>query len=131
MEEMHNEIGRLNPKKATTFKNIPAMLFKSSSNIYSESMQLIFNDCIQNCVFPDLLKLADVTCLHKSEEKTRKKNYRPVSVLPTVYRVFERLVDKQITNYIEPYLSALLCDFRKGFNAQHALVRILENWKKN
>ena len=73
MEEMHNEIGRHNPKKATTFKNIPAKVLKSSSNICSESMQLIFNDCTQNDVFPDLLKLADVTFLHKSEEKTRKK----------------------------------------------------------
>ena len=126
---MHTEIGRLNPKKATTFKNIPAKLLKSSSEICSESMQVIFNDCIQNDVFPDLLKLADVTSLHKTEEKTRKKNYRPVSVLPTVSKVFERLLDKQIIDYMTPYLSSLLCGFRKGYNAQHALVRMLEKWK--
>ena len=38
-------------------------------------------------------------------------------------------MDEQITNYIEPYLSALLCGFRKGYNAQHTLVRMLEKWK--
>ena len=129
LEQMHTEIGRLNPKKATTFKNIPAKVLKSSSEICSESMQLIFNDCIQNGLFPDLLKLADVTPLHKKEEKTRKKNYRPVSVLPTVSKVFERLLDKQIIDYMGPYLSSLLCGFRKGYNAQHALVRMLEKWK--
>ena len=80
---MHTEIGILDPNKATTFENIPAKVLKSSSEICSESMQLIFNDCVQNGLFPDLLKLADVTFLHKTEEKTRKKNYRPVSVLPT------------------------------------------------
>ena len=92
-------------------------------------MQVIFNDCIQNGVLPDLLKLADVTSLHKTEEKTRKTNYRPVSVLPTVSRVFERLLDKQIIDYMTSYLSSLLCGFRKGYNAQHALVRMLEKLK--
>ena len=126
---MHTEIGRLNPRKATTFKNIPAKLLKSSSEICSESMQLIFNDCVQNGLFPDLLKLADVTPLHKKEEKARKKNYRSVSVLPTVSKVFERLLDKQIIDYMGPYLSSLFCGFRKGYTAQHVLVRMLEKWK--
>ena len=43
LEQMHTEIGRLDPKKATTFKNIPARVLKSSSEICSESLQLIFN----------------------------------------------------------------------------------------
>ena len=129
LEQMHTEIGRLNPKEATTFNNIPAKVLKSSSEICSESLQLIFNDCVQNGLFPDLLKLADVTSLHKTEEKTRKKNYRPVSVLPTVSKVFERLLDKQIISYMVPYLSSLLCGFCKVYDAQHALVRMLEKWK--
>ena len=67
-------------------------------------------------MFPDLLKLADVISLHKTEEKTRKKNYRSVSVLPTVSKVFERLLEKHIIDYMTPYLSSLLCGFRKGYN---------------
>ena len=85
-------------------------------------MQLIFNDCVQIGLFPDLLKLADVTSLHRKEEKTGKKKYGPVSVLPTVSKVFERLLDKQIIDCMGPYLSSLLCGFCKGYNAQHALV---------
>ena len=72
LEQMHTEIGRLNPKKVTTFKNIPAKVLKSSSKICSESMQLIFNDSVQNGLFPDLLKLADVTPLHKRRRKPGK-----------------------------------------------------------
>ena len=93
---MHTEIGRLNPKKATTFKNIPSKVLKNSSEMCSASMQLIFNDCVQNGLFPALLKLADVSSLHKIEEKTRKKNYRIVNILPTVSKGFERLLDEQI-----------------------------------
>ena len=129
LEQMDNEIRRLNPKKVTTFKNIPAKVLKSNSDVCSVSLQLIFNNCIENGLFPDSLKLADITSLHKMDEKTRKKNYRPVSVLPTVSKVFERIMDRQITAYISSYLSSLLCGFRKGYNTQHALIRMLEKWK--
>ena len=80
LEQMHSEIEGLNSKEATTFGNIPTRVLKNSFDICSESMQLIFNNYIQNCVFLDLLKLADVTSLHESEEKTSKNNYRLVSV---------------------------------------------------
>ena len=129
LEQVNNEIRRLNTKKATTFKNIPAKVLKSNSDVCSDSLQLIFNNSIENGLFPDSLKLADITPLHKMDEKTRKKNYRPVSVLPTVSKVFERIMDCQITDYISSYLSSLLCGFRKGHISQHALIPMLEKWK--
>ena len=64
IEEMETEIGRLNSSKATTFKNIPPKLLKGSSDICAESLQIIFNDGIENCSFPDKLKFADVSSLH-------------------------------------------------------------------
>ena len=131
IEEMETEIGKLNPSKATTFKNIPPKILKGSSDICAESLQTIFNDGIENYSFPDKLKSADVSSLHKAETKTSKKNYRPVSVLPTVSKIFERIMNRQIIKYITPFLSILsiLCGFRKGFNTQHALIRMLEKWK--
>ena len=62
-------------------------------------------------------------------EKTRKQNHRPVNVLPTVSKDFEIIMDGQITTYISYYLSSLLCGLRKGYNTQHALLRMLEKWK--
>ena len=65
----------------------------------------------------------------KQSSKTSKKNYRPVSLLPTVSKVFDRIMDRQIIKYITPFLSILLCGFRKGFTTQHALIRMVEKWK--
>ena len=48
------------------------------------ALQIIFNYDIENCYFPDKLKSADVSSPQKAETKTLKRNYRPVSVLPTV-----------------------------------------------
>ena len=52
-----------------------------------------------------------------------------ISVLPTVSKLFERIMDKQIVAFITPFLSSLLCGFRQGYSAQHALVRLLEKFK--
>ena len=89
----------------------------------------IFNDCIENSSFPDELKCADVTSLPKNGPTNSRTNFRPISVLPTVSKLFERLMDKQVVSYISPFLSSLLCGFQKGYSVQHALVRLLEKFK--
>ena len=66
IEEMKTEIGRLNPSKATTVKNIPPKILKGSSDICAESLQKIFNDGIDTYSFPDKLKSTDVSSLHKA-----------------------------------------------------------------
>ncbi len=70
-------------------------------------------------VFPRELKLADMTPIYKKGERTVDKNYRNISVLPVCSKCFERLMEKQITPYIDTYLSPYLCGYRKGYSAQH------------
>ena len=117
IESIKNGISELNPSKATPFKSIPPKLLKSESEIVSEPLQIIFNNSIEHSSFPDELKLSDVSSLFKKDVKTFKGNYRPISVLPTVSKVFERLMSTQISAHMSQYLSSLLCGFRKGYNA--------------
>ena len=79
--------------------------------------------------FPQNLKLADVVPVFKKCDSTCAKNYRPISALPTVSNVFERLMHDQITTYVDAYLSKHLCGYRKGFNTQTALLSLIEKWK--
>ena len=79
--------------------------------------------------FPQNLELADVVLVFKKCDPTCAKNYRPISVLPTVSKVFERLMHDQITTYVDAHLSKHLCGYRKGFNAQTALLFLIEKWK--
>ena len=58
-----------------------------------------------------------------------QKNYRPVSILPVVSKIFERIMQKQINSYVEKYLSPYLCGYRKGYNTQYALALMIEKWK--
>ena len=76
------------------------------------------------------MKLAYVTPIYKKKDRTIVDNYRPVSVLPTVSKIFERLMYKQISSFIDQYLSKYLCGYRKGYSAQTALISLVEKWKK-
>ena len=63
----------------------------------------MFNDAVLNCEFPDKLKFADITPCHKNDDATSKKNYRPISILPIVSKLFEKLIHKQIANFINTH----------------------------
>ena len=76
-----------------------------------------------------MLKLANVTPVFKKGDPTSVKNYRPVSVLPNVSKVFERVMLKQILEQMNKYLSQNLCGYRKGFSTQTALTMLLEKWQ--
>ena len=79
--------------------------------------------------FPQNLNLIDVVPVFKKCDPTCAKNYRPISVLPTVSKAFERLMHDQITGYMDAHLSKHLCGYRKGFNTQTALLSLIEKWK--
>ena len=67
--------------------------------------------------------------MHKKDSTTDKANYRPISLLPVVSKVFERLIIKQIEPFINNYLSKFLCGFRKGYSCQYALLNMIRAWQ--
>ena len=72
-------------------------------DICGSVLHKLINDSIKDCVFPDKLKLADITPVFKKGDATDIKNYRPISVLPPVSKIFEKLLYTQISTYIEQY----------------------------
>ena len=69
-------------------------------------------------IYPGNLKLADISPIYKKLEKSFVDNYRPVSILPTVSKIFERLMQKQMKDFVDNFLSSFLCGYRKGYNSQ-------------
>ena len=66
----------------------------------------------------------------KKGSRNQKENYRPVSILPIISRIFENILSKQLYIYFENILSEFQCGFRKGFNTQHCLLLMIEKWKE-
>ena len=76
------------------------------------------------------MKYVEVTPIHKKDDKTDKENYRPISILPNLSKVYDRLMYNQIYPYFDTLFSKFQCGFRKGFNAQHCLLLMIEKWGK-
>ena len=73
--------------------------------------------------YPNGLKYADVTPAFEKDDKSDKSNYRAISILPNLSKVYERIMQNQIYPY--------QCGFRKEFSAQHCLIAMIEKWRQS
>ena len=113
-----------NPKDA-----IPPKIIKENCEIFTLKLKADFNNMIANSTFPFNLKNADVTPVLKKGNKFEKINYRPVSILPAISKIFERLLFCQINDFMDSKISKYQCGFRNFFSAQHCLILMLEKWR--
>ena len=67
--------------------------------------------------------------MYEKRDSSDDVNYRPVSVLPLLSKVFEKNIYDQFYEYMENFLSELFCGFRKAHSTQHALFRLLQKWQ--
>ena len=74
--------------------------------------------------------MADITPVYKNNDRTSVENFRPGSVLPTVSKIFEKIIQKQFSAYVNEFLSPYLCGYCKGFNTQYVLLSLIEKWKE-
>ena len=125
-----DKIDSLNKSKPTTYNNIPTRILVDNKDIISPFITEMYNKSNRKSNFPNSLKLADVTPAHKKDERIIKGNYRNVSILPPVSKIYERDIFDQISVYIDKYLSPFLYGFRKGYSTQHCLTVMLDKWNK-
>ena len=102
---------------------------KENYDSCSRNIMQLINETIIDCDFPTELKLANITPIHKCGEKIYQKNYRPVSILPVLSKIYERVMQQQINSFIGNCLSPFMCGYRKGYNPQHVLITLIEKWK--
>ena len=120
---------RLDCSKATPSGDIPANMLKETINIHVQCLTRIINLSFQNKSFPSILKFAEVCPIHKKNDDLNKENYRPVSILPVVSKVFEKILYEQIIEFMDEKLSSLLTGFRKNHSTQNCLLSMVETWK--
>ena len=89
-DEMYKKIIMLDSKKATPEGDITVDLLKCTADIIAGTVADIFNENKNNNVFPPILKRQNISPLHKGEERTAKKNYRGVSILPVLWKGNQR-----------------------------------------
>ena len=129
-DEMFKRIYALDPKKATNENDIPKNILIGSNDIVCGYISDMFNDDMKKCNFPPVLKTADVNPSFKDDDRTSKKNYRPVSNLLVLSKLYGGIMKDQITEYMHDFLSPYLFAYTKGRGPQYCLLNMTEMWKK-
>ena len=96
IKDIWKDIRALDASKATQSDDIPTKIIKNNSDIFSRFFQVNFDNAIETSTFPEQLKYADVKPVFKKDSRTDKKNYRPISILPNVSKIYEKCIDKQL-----------------------------------
>ena len=99
--EIYKEILNLDFSKASQDSDIPTKIVKANADLFTEILFTEFESSLEIDNFPTSMKLANVTPVHKKGSQSEKGNYRPVSILPNLSKVFERCIYKQIYEYFE------------------------------
>ena len=122
----------LKRKKATGLDDIPAYLLKDCANVIAKSLTHIINSSLTTGVFPTDWKLSKLIPIPKSKPYNRIENYRPISVIPAIAKVIEKLVYRQLSTYLENnnLLDESQFGFRKGRSTELAAALFTDNVKR-
>ena len=91
----------LNKNKSGGSDGLSARMLSLCNESIVLPLKLIFGNILTTAVFPDKWKLADLTPIHKKASKQLAANYRPISLLPICGKLFERIIFKNLYNYLE------------------------------
>ena len=121
----------MNTRKSCGHDLIPPRLLKESASVISEPLAKIMNCSISLGHYPSRWKMGQVTPLFKKGDEFCKNNYRPVSVLPALDNIFERILAKQLEPFYQDILSDFISAYRPNFSCETSLLRLTEDWRKS
>ena len=130
-EKTYKALQNLDKKETCQENDIPVKIIKSYKDIFSYFTHHNFNNSVYSSVFLSELKKADIIPIHKKKSKFDIKNYRPVSILPVLSKIYERCMFDQMYSYFNQILSKHQCGFRQGNSTQHSLLLMVEKLKKS
>ena len=123
-------------KRKSVSGKISTKLIKLAKNEILKPLTLCINFCIENDTFSSEMKQTDITPIFKKGDPKMKSNYRPISLLPLLSKIFEKIVQFQLSSYFELKLSKKLCGFREktfytthNFPTHQKSSRLVRRWQ--
>ena len=110
-------IDSLKPKTSTGVDSVSNKLLKFAKNAISEPLTIIINQMLRVGIFPDLLKISKVVPVYKKDDNTNLSNYRPISLLPSMSKIFEKVILEQLFTYLDD--NNLIHRHQYGFRKRH------------
>ena len=115
--------------KSCGIYGLPIKILKSVNDIISPALSIIINSSFSSGIFPDVLKYAKVTPIKKPGNSTNISNYRPISILPPISKIFEKIIHKQLYSYLEN--NQILYKDQFGFRTNRSTTQAILNFVQN
>ena len=131
--EIASMISQLKPSKICGPNSIPTKILKNNANVLTEPLKHLLNLSFAEGHFPNLLKMAEVCPIFKKKDKSKCENYRPISLLSNLSKLFERAMHTRMYEFLEKYdaFYELQFGFRKKYSTNHALLSIVEGIRQS
>ena len=122
-QKLFKAMGKFKTSKSFGLDLISSYFLKIGMPILASPLSQLFNLSMSQGLFPDSWKIARVAPIHKTGPTDDQSNYRPISVLPVVSRLFEKLVFDQMYTFLND--NKLLYSKQLGFRMLHAVLACL------
>ena len=115
--------------KSPGYDGISSNIIQKCYSVINEPLFHIFKKSINTGIFPDALKLANITPILKSGDESTLSNYRPISVLPAFSKILERIMYNRIYKYISKnnILYNKQFGFQNNTSIEHALLQMIDD----
>ena len=108
---------------------IPPRTLRDGADALAYPLSVLINKIIDSGSVPASWKLAEICPTFKKDDPYDKSNYRPVSILVTLDKVFEKCLARQLSDYFSSILSPFLSAYRRGYSCEAVLLRLIEDWR--
>lgn len=128
-QEVRTAIKSLKNSNSLDIYDLNAKMIKTAEDIIAAPLTALFNVCIAEGVFPDIFKCSRVIPLFKKGDDSLFENYRPISILPIFGKIFEKILTRRLTNYLEinSLLSPNQYGFRSGRSTSQAVLKVVSD----
>jgi hypothetical protein len=126
-ETVYKFLSEIDEKKAVGLDNIPNKLLKMAAQVVAPSLTGIFSASIRTGIFPNEWKASRVTPIFKSGPKSNPSNCRPISIIPAIAKIFEKIISDQLYEYLNTH--EILTSCQSGFRSLHSTVTAIPKHK--
>ena len=119
----------INVQKSCGHDMISPRLLKESAVVIARPIANVINSSISQCKYPVSWKMGQVTPLFKKDDELSKANYRPITVLPAINNIYEKILVLQLNDFYGSILSDFISSYRKFHSCETSLLRMTEEWR--
>ena len=121
--EILNTIKSLNPNTAFGYDNLSSFFLRLGGDELAPKLSLYFSTALEFGMFPRIFKTGKVIPIFKLGDKQLLQNYRPISLLPSLSKVLEKLIKNRLLNFFVKH--KVLYDSQYGFREKHSVIHAL------